>query len=454
MSNPKSKSLPSIFSMFFIMLVVYCLDIFLFESDLAFWGEAFYSSVLSIAVLFLYVQASKSKLSVLGISKLQQKITGGLLFGACFSVVPMLLVLVGEFILLGTFKLKFLPPSLANLDPEMNMPPVLAVVIYIFTAFLAVLLEELFFRGLMLKKLKKVTSFAKANMIQSLLYATFGFLAVLRNLIKGYCDDFASALAVVALCILCEVLSSIKWGLLTRISGAVYVSITDHFLFSFFANSIFVADEYGLLALMLRMAMIQLLSFIAVLGCYKLVMKKIMQKKAEQKKIKEANRKKREEKRQQDEKVIEVKADGMDYISPSGFKKLSGDERMKSEILKEKAILNSSPELNEKLSEAEIDRFLRDLSGKIFAHRRKNKKDSTEITEDFDTDVFLRHYQDGEKTHHHSHHTHHRSHAEEYSHSKEKSEKKSQSEQKPKKTLMRVLASWGAVDDSSSNDLI
>ncbi len=450
MSNPKSKSLPSVFSMFFIMLAVYCLDIFLFESDLTVLGEAFYSSVLSLAVLFLFVQASKSKLSVLGLGKPGQKVAAGLIIGAILSIVPFLSVLVGECIAKGKTGIVFLPPSLVNLNSEEGIPPNVAATFYIFTAFLAVLIEELFFRGLMLKKLKKVTSFAKANLIQSVFYMTFGALVTARNVVKGYLagESLKLLLAAFALCVFCEVLSGIKWGLMTRISGAIYISVVDHYLFAFFANSIFIFEAYTLFELMLRMAAIQVISFAAVFIYYAVIMKKILKKKAEKERIKEANRKRHEEKREEKNAQNKSKIDGISEISPSKFKELAIGQNQIEDI---------ETVTTEKLSDAEIDKFLKNLSREISVKDNEGKK-STEITEDFDTDVFLKDYSDTEGTmHRHRHHSHHRVRSgNDNGSSAEKStqkEKKTVAEE-PKKTLMQMLIMIGAVDDSSANDLI
>lgn len=55
MSNPKGKALPNLISMYLIMLVIYCLDVFFLKSDLTVLGDNFYSRFLCLTVLLMTV---------------------------------------------------------------------------------------------------------------------------------------------------------------------------------------------------------------------------------------------------------------------------------------------------------------------------------------------------------------------------------------------------------------
>ena len=92
---------------------------------------------------------------------------------------------------------------------------------------------------------------------------------------------------------------------------------------------------------------------------------------------------------------------------------------------------------------------------------KENRVSSGDITDDFDSDEFLKSYQRQDGSHRHSghhHHKHHRHHHREKTKEKETTAilpvKKESMAKKPKKTLAQKMQSLGGIDDSSSNDLI
>ncbi len=450
MSNPKGRTLPDIFSIYFAIIAVYCLDIFIFKSDLTVLGEAFYSSALGVLVMFLYVQASKAKLSLIGVSKSTQKLFAGLWQGALISLVPFFAVFAAECVCHGTADVQFMPPSLNYVPIDGNLPPVVIVLIYIVTAFIAVLFKELFFRGLMLKQFKKTAIFAKANAVQALLYALFAVCLAARNAIGGYAEksDLKILLITAVVFVAYEFIAAVKWGLITRVSGATYIAIADHFLFKFLTSSVFVYEREAALYGALRAAAIQLISFILVLVYYKLTMKKIEAEKLARQNAKELARKEKGEQKAQAKPEINAETiSPSDFKSMSGTKKLSDDEILQGEKHLKSALTASADD--KKLTNDEIDTLLKDLNGKLSHRHHHSKKESTKITEDFDADKFLQSYKKHGKHKHHHHH--HRS---EHKVEAVPTPKKSAPKPQPKKTLWQKIKSTGAVDASSSNELL
>lgn len=478
MSNPKGNTLPNAISIFLVMLAVYCIDIFLFKSDLTVLGDAFYSRFISFAILTLYIWASKDSPSVLGISKKKEKFTAGVFYGIIFSVIPLFLVTAAECVYYGftdlsAIDLNFSPPSLNYVRSEENLTPVAAVVIYLFTTFLASAFKEFFFRGFMLKKLKKVMSFGWANIIQSALYMSFTLVLLLRNLINGYYDDTTSRLGafIIAFYIIHETLAGVKWGLMTRVSGSTYIATVDHFLYVFLSNSIFITNRYVTWSFMTHMLAIQVVSTLLTLVYYKLSMKKINEKKARKAAREEAERLEIEARRKErKEKSIKKKTDGIEEISPENFKRIIRDsERGAREILSDEEILQNKKSIEYTLTnpiedvnadDSEIDNLLKSLTREMSGNKHR---DSREITDDFDADDFLKDYNkhggDPHRHSHHHHHHHHRSHTEPVKKEqkptpKPKQEPKKELAKKPKLTFTQKLQSLGGIDDSSSNDLI
>ena len=478
MSNPKGRTLPNAISMYFVMLAVYSIDVFLFKSDLTVLGDAFYSRSFSFVILFLYIWASKDSFTLLGISKKQEKFTAGILYGTLFSVIPLFIVTIIECIYFGltdiaAINLNFSPPSLSYVRSEENLTPVVAVVIYVFTTFFGSAFKEFFFRGFMLKKLKKVMDFGWANLIQSALYMSFTLVLLVRNLVNGYYDDTTSRLGVfiIVFYVVHETLAGIKWGLMTRVSGSTYIATVDHFLYVFLSNSIFITNRYVTWSFMTHMLAIQIVSLLFTLIYYAFAMKKISEKKAlkaarEEAELREIEARKKEKKEQS----IKKKTDGVEEISPQSFKKIIRESEQTGDNLPtEEEILSTRKSIEEALTNpledksenSEIDAILKNVTRQMSGHTHHH---SREITADFDSDDFLEAYSKGGKPshrhsnyhshHHHRHHTRQRTENVKTEAPKVAPVEKKKAVKKPKLTFAQRMRSLGGIDDSSSNDLI
>lgn len=488
MSNPKGRTLPNAISMYFVMLAVYCLDIFVFQSDLTVLGDAFFSRFFSFIILILYTKASKDSLAVLGISKKREKFVAGGVYGILFSLVPLLLVILCEVIYYvsadsSAINLIFSPPGLNYVRTEGHMTPVSVTVIYIATTFFGSAFKEFFFRGFMLKKMNKVMNFFSANLFQSLLYMSFILPSLARNFIRGYYNSTTAKLAVfiIIFYVIHETLAGIKWGLMTRVSGSTYIATVDHFLYVFLSNSIFISSRYETWAFMLHMMAIQIVSLMMVLVYYAIGMKRINAKKLKEKKEEDEARERKEARRKEREanRVIKEKIAPLEEISPENYRNIASDARRKShEDEDPNAPLESTVFIEDAIQEkptaeasenSDVDDFLKQMTREM--RRREEPIRSDEITEDFDSDDFLKAYQSGKtyghhrnSGHSHSHHSHNRS--AENPESKLPQDKKEPEEtlppvpvkkklsKKPKRTLAQKIRSLGGVDDSSSNDLI
>lgn len=468
MSNPKAKTLPDIMSMFFSIFITLCIDLFLIRSDLTVLGDTVFMSVCGLVILFLYMKASKDSLRIFGISKRGSKITSGILYGFVFALLPLAFVNVAEGVFIAAtdtnlLDISFKTPNMINTDAE-GITPGLACMIYILTCFIGVFFKEIFFRGFLLKKINKVAGFAKANIIQSVLYVTFVLMYLLRSVpewLRSGKTDFKTATLIVLFCVAHELFTGIKWGLMTRVSGSTYMAIVDHYLYSFLSVGIFLTPEYTIATYLLRLAIIQLLSYILVLIYYSIGMRRINKKKEKERKRAEAELKKR--RTEVSDKNINF--EDIEEISPDSFKNIvheSVKQRKKSAM--DESALENKIELENVLKEEvvhkndeTVDAILKDVSREM--RRREKPSESKEITDDFDSDDFLKAYQRQDGSHHHSHKNkhHHNSLKAERKESEKPvidSEPKKAMAKKPKRTFSQRLQSLGGIDDSSSNGFI
>lgn len=386
MSDPKGKALPNLLTLYFIMLIIYCLDVFFLKSDLTVLGDNFYARFISFIVLFMTLLFKKEHLKNFGISKKKEKFIAAIKYGAVFSVVPLLIVSVTELIV---FKLsnpsaiepRFSPPSLSYVRTEGYLTPAFCITVYILTTLFAACFKEMFFRGLLIHKLEKLTVFKSANIFQALLYMTFILPKLIRNFAKNYYGKEIVDLAifVVLFYIVHEFITGIKWGLLTKASGATYVSIIDNFLYVFFANSVRVVDQSTKWLFMIHMLCTQLISLGLVYIYYKKATAKPSAESETDVTAENDNKKAEEEKGYSAEIISDA-----EEISPERFK----------DIVRENSADNDKKSHNGDMSEVEINSFLRDF-GKPHHHYRppvQAQPTAKKEDKDFDVDEFLKGY--------------------------------------------------------------
>lgn len=469
MSNPKARMLPTAVSLFMVMFAVYCADIFLFRTDAGVLGDTVFAALFGGMILYLHLKASGSSVKSIGISKKQIRISAGLLYGAFFSLIPLLLVSIAEgayFVLtdIMSIDIHLETPNMVHVNLEKRFTPSLAAIIYILTSFIGVFFKEVFFRGFLLRSFNKTSGFTKANITQAVLYMVF-VLPLLIRMVSDWLGNgkysFGMTAFVVVFCIAHELITGLKWGLITRISGTVYMAIVDHYLYAFLAVCLFVTDKHTVATHLIRLAVIQFISFVLVAVYYSVGMKKIKTKKEQEKSKLEARQKEAEARRQKRKaEFMQKKLENVDEISPNAFKSMtreSGRNHRKKPT--DESALESRIELEKALSQEvshenveDIDAILRSATKEM--HRRENPTKPGEITDTFDSDDFLSSYGKKGSSHHRHHHRHH------HRSNSVKEEKvvlppqKKQLAKKPKRTLAQKIQSFGGVDTSSSNELI
>lgn len=399
MSDPKSKALPDLISMYLIMLVIYCLDVFFLKSDLSVLGDNFYSRFICFTVLLMTVVFKREHLKSFGISSKKEKFQSAFIFGTVFSAVPIAIVSIAEYLIFKTtnpetIDINFTPPSLSYVRTEGYLTPTFCITVYILTSLFAACFKEMFFRGFLLHKLEKLTTFKSANIFQALLYMTFIIPKLVRNFVMGYYSEDIVKLAafVVIFYIVHEFITGIKWGMLAKAGGSVYISIIDNFLYVFLANSLHIVDQSTKWLFMIHMLSTQLISLALVaVYCKKATANGTVEEKTSEKKSTVVKKEKANKSEpveihdDKDEKKEEIKIEAFNdktEISPNQFK----------EIIKETSAQTAAAH-NGELSEEEIDSYLKDF-GKPKAQYNPPKRSRADITkksdENFDVDDFLK----------------------------------------------------------------
>lgn len=398
MSDPKGKALPDLISMYLIMLVIYCLDVFFLKSDLTVLGDNFYSRFLCFTVLLMTVVFKREHLKSFGISRKKEKFKSALIFGTVFSAVPIFIVSAVEFFIFKStdpdnIHVTFTPPSLSYVQTEGYLTPAFCITIYILTSLFAACFKEMFFRGFLLHKLEKLTVFKSANTFQALLYTTFIIPKLVRNFVMNYYSKEIISIAafVIVFYLIHEFITGLKWGMLAKVSGATYISIIDNFLYVFFANSLHIVSHQSKWLFMIHMLSAQLISLALVaVYCKKASGSNEELNEAEKK---ETSAKKAEPIIKNEKEIITEKTESDELKSEEFDKHTEISPNQFKEIIKESSV-KAEKSHNGELSEAEIDSYLKDF-GKPKAHYNPPQKpsqpnSSEEETKSFDVDDFLK----------------------------------------------------------------
>lgn len=407
MSNPKGRALPEAISVFLVMLVIFGIDVFFIRSDLTILGDNFYSRFVSFIIIFMLVFFKKEHINTYGIVKEKKAIKKALILGTLFSIVPIICVSAVEIVFFKFYSplaivATFSPPNLSYDVGGKFFSVGVCTLIYFCTALFAACFKEMFFRGYLLHKFKKLMSFWSANILQALLYSTFMILKLIRNFTYGYYNQqiVSMASAVIVFYIVHEFTTGLKWGMLAKVGGSTFLPIVDNFFYVFLANCIHIIDPSIKWMFMLHMLGVQGLSLVMVFAycLYKsyftnglfnnmqsveTVAPVRSTSNSEHKPHRRASEKKERPEPAYSAELIKDKEE----ISPDQFKEIV-DEKF-AEFKEEEQAHNGE------LSENEIDSFLKDF-GRPQHHYHPPKKakpvpeSKTAPDENFDVDDFLK----------------------------------------------------------------
>lgn len=130
-------------------------------------------------------------------------------------------------------------------------------------------MEEGVFRGLFLKTLSETNPFMQANLIAAFLFGIWHIVMPIRSYVNGEMSFAAMVLMGIGYIVLAGIMG-IKWGLLYRITGSIWVGLGDHLFNNTVATnmlhvvSLKGADELQIVRIMAA----QIISFAFVMAVY------------------------------------------------------------------------------------------------------------------------------------------------------------------------------------------
>ena len=270
MINKKVKSLSVVLIIYLICFVFRILEYFILRTDQTFLGEAFIHKLIGIAVLFVVIKLFDFNFKEIGFanSKVILYISMGLDFGSvifllAYSVEILILTLLGNFQTLALY--------VSAYAVDGNSSHRTALVFFIFCIvgnIINVIMEEGIFRGLFPKLLEQKYTFIISAIISSCLFGIWHIMAPLRDYYYGSMS-LNGFIANSVMLVITSGLVGLKFAMITKLTGNLYMAMGDHFVNNTVVNILHVISITGADNFMiLRISIAQSVSFIIVLILY------------------------------------------------------------------------------------------------------------------------------------------------------------------------------------------
>lgn len=270
MINKKVKSLSVVLIIYLICFAFRILEYFILRTDQTFLGEAFIHKLIGIAVLFVVIKLFDFNFKEIGFanSKVILYISMGLAFGSvifllAYSVEILILALLGNFQTLALY--------VSAYAVDGNSSHRTALVFFVFCIvgnIINVIMEEGIFRGLFPKLLEQKYTFIISAIISSCLFGIWHIMAPLRDYYYGSMS-LNGFIANSVMLVITSGLVGLKFAMITKLTGNLYMAMGDHFVNNTVVNILHVISITGVDNFMtLRISIAQSVSFIIVLILY------------------------------------------------------------------------------------------------------------------------------------------------------------------------------------------
>ncbi len=269
--NIKYKPTNLCMIIFMLCLSVRFVEYFLIETDKTAIGENVLHKIVGIILLALVLKKINLTWGDIGFQKngFAGSILKGLLLGSvCFAISYGLELAI--FILQGNpAHLEIYISSFSLTGSQIKNTDFVFFLLCVLFNVINVWMEEGVFRGLFLKTLSETKPFMQANFIAAFLFGIWHIVMPIRSYVNGEMSFAAMVLMGIGYIALAGIMG-IKWGLLYRITGNIWVGLGDHLFNNTVATnmlhvvSLKGADELQIVRIMAA----QIISFAFVMSVY------------------------------------------------------------------------------------------------------------------------------------------------------------------------------------------
>ncbi|MDE7352119.1 MAG: CPBP family intramembrane metalloprotease [Acetatifactor sp.] len=269
--NTKCKPNNLCIGIFTLCLSVRFAEYFLIETDQTAIGENVLHKVVGIIILALALKRINLSWSDIGFRRngFVSSILKGLLLGSvCFAISYGLELAI--LILQGNpAHLEIYISSFSLTGSQIKNTDFIFFMLCVLFNIVNVWMEEGVFRGLFIKTLSETKPFMQANVIAAFLFGIWHIVMPIRSYMKGEMSFAAMVLMGIGYIVLAGIMG-VKWGLLYRITGNIWVGLGDHLFNNTVATnmlhviSLKGADELQIVRIMAA----QIISFAFVLAIH------------------------------------------------------------------------------------------------------------------------------------------------------------------------------------------
>ena len=227
--NIKIKPIHLCMVIFMLCLSVRFAEYFLIGTDQTAIGENVLHKVVGIILLALALKKINLTWSEIGFQRngFVSSILKGLLLGSvCFAISYGLELAI--FILQGNpAHLEIYISSFSLTGSQIKNTHFVFFLLCVLFNVVNVWMEEGVFRGLFIKTLSETKPFMQANFIAAFLFGIWHIVMPIRSYVNGEMPFAAMVLMSIGYIILAGIMG-IKWGILYRITGNIWVGLGDH----------------------------------------------------------------------------------------------------------------------------------------------------------------------------------------------------------------------------------
>lgn len=266
----KKKPILNCFIIFTICLIARIIEYFVIRTDESILSENFLHKVFGIILLWIILYYAKLKWRDIGFSTKDvfSGIGKGLLFGFICCVFAYAIEGLILYNMKHSFKLSFYATGF-SLNNDMNRQTgIIFIFLCIIFNIINVWMEEGIFRGLFTKILEDI-SYNTSLFLIAFLFGIWHLIMPFRDFIEGK-SSISNLLVMGIGYVILAGMMSIKWSLLYRMTGSLWIGLGDHLFNNVISNLLHVVSNNEVDNMQIvRILIWQILSFVIVLIIYK-----------------------------------------------------------------------------------------------------------------------------------------------------------------------------------------